>query len=513
MSRLSSGGLIDRDVSIPFTFDGQTYTAHPGDTLASALLANDVRLMGRSFKYHRPRGVLTAGSEEPNALMEIGVGADRTPNTRATTQEVYNGMVAQSQNRFPSLKADMLAVNDLLSPFLGAGFYYKTFMWPKKFWEAVYEPIIRRAAGLGRLSGQADSAVYEKAWAYCDVLVVGGGPAGLMATLTAAKGGAKVILADEDFIIGGRLNSEQTEVDGKHAQRWAAEIGAQLAEMPNVRVMTRTTVTGAYDGGTFGALERVADHILDAKGAPQQIFWRIVAKHTILAAGATERPMSFPDNDRPGIMLASAVRTYAHRYGVAAGQRVAVFTNNDDGWRTARDLLGLGITVTALIDTRGDVAPDVDCPIFTGAAVVGTGGRLGIERLSVRTSAGSVQQINADCLAVSGGWNPSLHLTGHMGGKPTWREDIAAFVPTPETIPNLVAVGAAKPVDLERVVDIEHDIRTAVPVGCELECPLVPGIDSELHAGERAECGVKLFQVCCIDCTGITKRGRPSGGA
>ena len=443
MSRLSSGGLIDREVSIQFTFDGQTYTAHPGDTLASALLANDVRLMGRSFKYHRPRGVLTAGSEEPNALMEIGVGANRTPNTRATTQEVFSGMVTQSQNRFPSLKVDLLAVNDLLSPFLGAGFYYKTFMWPKKFWEAVYEPIIRRAAGLGRLSGQADTNVYEKAWAYCDVLVVGGGPAGLMAGLTAAKGGAKVILADEDFIIGGRMNSEQTEVDGKHSQRWAADVAAQLVEMPNVRVMTRTTVTGAYDGGTFGALERVADHISDANGAPQQIFWRIVAKHTILAAGATERPIAFPNNDRPGIMLASAVRTYAHRYGVATGQRVAVFTNNDDGWRTARDLLALGVTVTALIDTREDVTPNVNCPIFTGAAVIGTGGRLGVERLSVRNSDGSTQQINTDCLAVSGGWNPSLHLTGHMGGKPTWREDIAAFVPTAGTIPNLVAVGAA----------------------------------------------------------------------
>ncbi len=443
MNRFPTGGLIDRDISIPFTFDGQTYTAHPGDTLASALLANGVRLMGRSFKYHRPRGVLTAGSEEPNALMEIGVGPDRTPNMRATTQEVYNGMVTQSQNRFPSLKADMLAVNDLLSPFLGAGFYYKTFMWPKKFWEAVYEPIIRRAAGLGRLSGDPDPSVYEKAWAHCDVLIIGGGPAGLMAALTAGKGGAKVILADEDFVIGGRLNSEQTEVGGKHSQRWAAKVAAELVEMPNVRVMTRTTVTGAYDGGTYGAIERVSDHIADAHGAPQQIFWRIVAKHTVLAAGATERPIAFPDNDRPGIMLASAVRTYAHRYGVAAGQRVAVFTNNDDGWRTARDLLALGITVTALIDTRSDVAPDVDCPVFTGAAVIGTGGRLGIEHLSVRTSDGSVQQINADCLAVSGGWNPSLHLTGHMGGKPAWREDIAAFVPTPESIPNLAAVGAA----------------------------------------------------------------------
>lgn len=443
MTRLSTGGLIDRDVEISFTFDGQTYSAHPGDTLASALMANGVRLMGRSFKYHRPRGVFTAGSEEPNALMEIGVGVDRTPNTRATTQEVYAGLVARSQNRFPSLKTDFMAINDLLTPFLGAGFYYKTFMWPKKFWEAVYEPIIRRAAGLGRLSGDADPAIYEKAWAHCDIFVIGAGPAGLMAAFTAAKGGAKVILADEDFVIGGRLNGERSEIDGKPSHLWAAEIVAELCEMPNVRIMSRTTVTGAYDGGVYGALERVADHLSDSKGAPQQIFWRIVAKRTILATGAIERPIAFPNNDRPGIMLASAVRTFAHRYGVAAGQRVAVFTNNDDGWRTARDLIALGVTVTALIDTRGDVTPDVNCTVFTGAAVVGTAGRMGVERLTVRSSDGSFHQVNADCLAVSGGWNPSLHLTGHMGGKPTWRDDIAAFVPVSGTIPNLVSVGAA----------------------------------------------------------------------
>ncbi|MGE4611312.1 MAG: sarcosine oxidase subunit alpha family protein [Paracoccaceae bacterium] len=442
MSRLPTGGLIDRDLSIPFAFDGQDYTAHPGDTVASALLANGVRLMGRSFKYHRPRGVISAGSEEPNALLEVGTGANRTPNTRATTQEVYAGLETRSQNRFPSLKSDFLAVNDLLSPFLGAGFYYKTFMWPKKFWEAVYEPIIRRAAGLGHLSGQPDESVYEKAWAHCDVLIVGAGPAGLMAALTATKGGAKVILADEDFMIGGRLNGENTEIDGKPAHLWAASITKQLSAMPNVRVMPRTTITGAYDGGTYGALERVADHIEDSK-APRQIFWRIVAKHTILASGATERSIAFPNNDRPGIMLASAVRTYAHRYGVTPGQCVAVFTNNDDGWRTARDLQWLGVTVAALIDTRTDVTPDLECPVFTGATVTNTAGRLGVERITIRTSDGSTQKISVDCLAVSGGWNPALHLTGHMGGKPTWREDIAAFVPTPDAIPDLTTAGAA----------------------------------------------------------------------
>ncbi|MEE9454803.1 MAG: sarcosine oxidase subunit alpha family protein [Paracoccaceae bacterium] len=443
MSRLANGGLIDRDISRPFTFDGQAYTAHPGDTLASALLAQDVRLMGRSFKYHRPRGVLTAGSEEPNALMEIGVGAARTPNTRATTQEVYAGLVAQSQNCFPSLKTDFLAVNDLLAPFLGAGFYYKTFMWPKAFWEKLYEPIIRRAAGLGRLSGEPDQTLYQKAHAHCDLLVIGAGPAGLMAASVAAKGGAKVILADEDFILGGRLNSEDCEINGQSGQSWAAKAVAELKDMPNVTVMARTTITGAYDGGTYGALERVADHIAQPNGAPTQIFWRIVTKRAILASGAHERPIAFPNNDRPGIMLASALRTYVTRFGVTPGHRIAVFTNNDDGWRTVRDLQAAGVSVIALIDTRPEVTPDVDCPVYTGAKVVNTAGRRGVERLSLRKANGALQQVNADCLAVSGGWNPALHLSSHMGGRPEWRANIAAFVPKPGAIPNLVAVGAA----------------------------------------------------------------------
>ena len=443
MSRLAKGGQLDRSQQIPFTFDGQTYLGFKGDTLASALLANDVRLVGRSFKYHRPRGILTSGSEEPNALMQIGVGPQTTPNVRATTQEIYRGLAASSQNRFPSLSFDLMEVNDLLSPFLSAGFYYKTFMWPKAFWEKLYEPVIRRAAGLGALSGAADAAHYDKAFAHCDLLVIGSGPAGLMAALTAAKGGLDVILADEDFTLGGRLNSETYEIDGAGCSDWAAGIVSELAAMKNVRLMPRTTITGAYDGGTYGALERVSHHLATAPDhAPLETFWRIAARRAILAGGAIERPIAFPNNDRPGVMMAGAVRSYVNRFAAAPGQAVSIFTNNDDGHRTAADLVAAGVTIAAVIDTRAGAVAVADYPLITGAQVVGTSGRLGLSEISVRTSAG-IRKIKTDCLGVSGGWNPSVHLTCHMNGRPVWREDIAAFIPADGAIPGLISAGSA----------------------------------------------------------------------
>ncbi|MEM1073243.1 MAG: sarcosine oxidase subunit alpha family protein [Pseudomonadota bacterium] len=437
--RLDGKGLIDRSKPIRFHFDGVGTSGFAGDTVASALLANGKRLMARSFKYHRPRGVMTAGSEEPNALITVGNGALQEPNVRATVQEIHDGLEVRSQNAWPSLSFDAMAINDLVWPFLGAGFYYKTFMWPKKFWEGLYEPLIRQAAGLGGLSGVSTAERYEKAFAFCDLLVIGAGPTGLMAALTAARGGADVILADEDALPGGRLNAESYEVDALDGQTWAASVVSELRGMPNVRVMTRTTVTGAYDQGTYAALERWPG--APEAGRPRESFWRIATKHAILAAGALERQIAFADNDRPGIMTAGAVRAYLNRWGVAAGRRVAVFGNNDSAHRTAQELSTAGVEIAALIDTRADVSVSGDFPIFAGSAVEATRGRLGLRGVRVKT-AGGIANIDADCLAVSGGWNPSIHLTCHMNGRPTWRQDIASFAPTPDAVPGLVAAGA-----------------------------------------------------------------------
>ena len=440
--RIHGKGIYGNAASVPFSFDGQSYAGRDGDTLAAALLANDVRLVARSFKYHRPRGILTAGSEEPNALVTIGTGAQADPNQRATTQEIFAGLSAQSQNRWPSLRMDAMGVNDLISPFLGAGFYYKTFMWPRAFWERVYEPIIRHAAGLGALSGAHNDDTYEKAFAFCDLLVIGAGPAGLMAALTAARAGANVILADEDARMGGRLLAETHQVDGVAGHVWVDQILDELRGMDNVRLMTRTTITGAYDQGTYGALERVGHHCPRADGLPRECFWRIVAKRTVLCGGALERPIAFPNNDRPGIMTAGAVRAYLNRWGVAPGQAVTVFANNDDAHRTALDMIDVGVTVAGVIDSRDDARALGDYPLFTGALVTATRGRLGLEQITV-THNGGTDKIATDCLAMSGGWNPSVHLTCHMNGRPTWRSDIASFVPTPDSVPGMTVAGAA----------------------------------------------------------------------
>ena len=440
--RSKNKGLIDRSQPLSFRFDGHLYEGFRGDTLASALLANDVRLVGRSFKYHRPRGIYSAGSEEPNALVTVGKGARAEPNIRATTQELFGGLEAVSQNRWPSVGFDVMGANDLLAPFLGAGFYYKTFMWPKAFWEKLYEPVIRRAAGLGAISGAANPDKYDRGYLFCDLLVIGAGPTGLMAALTAGRSGADVILADEDARMGGRLLVETHEVGGKPGHVWVDEVLAELDGMPNVRRMTRTTVTGAYDGGICGALERVSHHkAMRGDGLPLETFWRITAKASVLAAGALERGIAFQNNDRPGVMQAGAVRAYVNRWGVAPGKTVTVFGNNDSAHRTAQDLEGAGVHVAAVIDSRPGVEVSGGFQSFTGAMVTHASGRKGLEGITVKTERGT-ERIATDCLAVSGGWNPSVHMTCHMNGRPEWSEEIASFVPANGAIPGMIAAGA-----------------------------------------------------------------------
>jgi len=438
------GGLIQTDKPLNFTFDGKSFKGFQGDTLASALMANGVRLMGRSFKYHRPRGLLTSGSEEPNALMELRSGGRQEPNTRATVAELYDGLSAQSQNRWPSLERDMMAINDRFSTFLTAGFYYKTFMWPKAFWEKLYEPIIRKAAGLGSLTGEDDPDLYDKGFLHCDLLIIGSGPTGLSAALTAGRAGAQVILADEDFELGGRLLADANALESRSGVDWIAEVLGELNALPNVRIMPRTTVFGSYDHGIYGAVERNADHLATPQAdKPRQTLWRIYSKRALVATGAIERPIAFENNDRPGIMLAGAVRAFANRWAATPAHSVVVFGNNDDAHATARDLMAKGVNVPAIIDVRSDAPDCAGTEVLAGAQIVETKGRLGVTSITVRLANGQHREIACGSVAMSGGWNPNLGLTCHQRGRPSWKEDIHAFVPSSDLPVGQSVAGAA----------------------------------------------------------------------
>ncbi len=448
MSRLLKGGLIDRDSPLAFIFDGKSYRGFEGDTLASALVANDVRLVGRSFKYHRPRGILTAGSEEPNALVTLRTGARAEPNTRATTVPLFEGLEAFSQNCWPSPSFDLMSVNQIFSSIFVAGFYYKTFMWPAKAWEKLYEPLIRRAAGLGKLSMLPDPDTYDREHGFCDLLVVGAGPAGIAAALTAGRAGLRVIIANEDVLLGGRLLSERLEVNGEAGHLWAKGAAAELRSMPNVRVLDRTTVFGVYDGREYGAIERVSDHLAQPlPGQPRQRFWKIAAKQAILATGAIERPIVFGGNDRPGVMTASAVSTYINRFAAAPGHRAVVFTSTDSGWSTVGDLQHAGIEIAAVVDARvgghalSNHARLTGLPVHTGAVITDAVGKT-VKAVDIRDADGRTSRIACDFVAVAGGWNPAIGIGSNMGARPAWAEAIQSFL-LESAPPGLVPAGAA----------------------------------------------------------------------
>jgi sarcosine oxidase subunit alpha len=460
--RTAAGGRVDRSKPISFTFDGIRYAAFAGDTLASGLLANGVHLVGRSFKYHRPRGLVAAGSEEPNGLVTVIRDAARyTPNLRATQVELHDGLVAHSQNRWPSLARDAGRINDWLSRFFPAGFYYKTFMWPAKAWKSLYEPVIRSAAGLGKSPSLADPDRYAQRYAHCDVLVVGAGPAGLAAALAAAATGARVIVCDEQAEFGGSLlDCPGARIDGTAAADWAAQARRALAENSRVTLLERTTAFGYFPHNFIGINQRLTEHLAaPAPGTLRERLWQVRAARVILAAGAIERPLVFPGNDRPGILLAGAARTYLHRYGVRVGTRAVIVTAHDAAYQTALDLGAAGVSIAAVADLRGgpgggapgplaDAARAAGIDVLTAATVLGTSGNLRVDGITLGSvdSGGGVRagrRIACDVVLMSGGYTPSVHLFSQSRGRLQWSEPVRAFVPG-ESAECEVSVGACR---------------------------------------------------------------------
>ncbi len=463
--RLARGGRLQREKVIHFWYDDKKYAGHPGDTLASALLANGVKVVARSFKYHRPRGIFSAGCEEPNALVQLEQGAYTEPNRRATEIELYEGLVAHSQNCWPSVTFDLGALSSWAARILPAGFYYKTFMWPQSLW-MTYEKFIRKAAGLGRAPNAPDPHRYDKTHAHCDVLVVGGGPTGLQAACTAAASGARVILADEKSEFGGYLLGDPVQISGVAADQWVAERLAELRKMDEVTVLPRTTVTGYYDYNFLVANQRVSEHFGPHKNdaAPKERLWKIRAQQVVLATGSIERPLVFADNDRPGVMLANAVRVYIHRFGVLPGTRIVVLTNNDSAYHTALDAARAGAEVEIV-----DVRRTADGELVARARALGLRihANSSITAVEYRRRRATITQVQVmalspdgeavqvpaqtdsepsarrmlpcDLIAVSGGWMPAVHLYSQARGKLEFSDAVQAFVPAAEhkSPPNL----------------------------------------------------------------------------
>ena len=438
------GRLINRSKAIKFTFNGKVMTGFEGDSLAASLLANDQMLMGRSFKYHRPRGVVASGGEEPNALMNLGAEGHFEPNARATTTETFDGLTATSQNHFPSLEFDVGAINSKLARFLPAGFYYKMFIHPRSFWKHVYEPIIRKSAGLGRAPKARDSDKYEHYYHFCEVMIVGGGIAGLQAAKSAAATGVRVLLVEQTAHWGGRAPVDGATIDGISAEDWVHETVVALSACENVVIRHRTQGAGVYDHGYALAYERIADHT-PGDGRPRHRLWRVRCKQIITATGAIERPLSFAGNDIPGVMLASAVRDYVVNYAVSPGDRTVVVTNNDDAYRTALRLKKAGLDVPVILDARAEgggvlmaeaIAVGIRVELGRGIAkVIGSKRVTGVQICAQAGEGAVLEEIGCDVVAMSGGWSPVVHLWSHCGGKLFWDVDQAMFRPDPDKPP------------------------------------------------------------------------------
>jgi sarcosine oxidase, subunit alpha len=484
--RTPRGGRVDRTRSYRFEFDGKSLQGFKGDTLASALLANGVHLVARSFKYHRPRGILAAGAEEPNALVTIQSDAVRTtPNLRATQVELYDGLVAASQNRWPSLSCDLNRINDVLSRFFPAGFYYKTFMWPKRAWKLLYEPVIRRAAGLGRAPLHPDPDRYAQRYAHCDVLIVGAGPAGLAAALQAASSGARVIICDETAEFGGSLLAETTaSIHGQAALAWVLQAVATLSQNRRVTLLTRTTAFGYFPHNFLGLNQRLTDHLEQPNSErPRERLWQVRARAVVLATGAIERPLVFPGNDRPGILLSESARTYLNRYGVRVGKRVVIVTSSDEAYQTALDLCAADVEVAAIADLRADAsgplpeaARRAGISVRTHATVLGTDGNLRVTHIALGRVQGDQvsadERIRCDAVLMCGGFTPSVHLFSQSRGKLQWDPQLQAFIPG-KSAENEQSAGACRGVfELAAVLadGAAAGARAAAAQGGELLC-------------------------------------------
>ena len=453
--RLDKTGYINRDKKISFKFNGKKYFGYEGDTLASALLANGIHLVGRSYKYHRPRGFIGAGVDEPNAKVQLYNGDETEPNAVATEVELVEGLVAKSQNCWPSVSFDVGAINNLFNKFLPAGFYYKTFMWPKNFWYKIYEPIIRKAAGLGVASLKPDPDRYEHKYEYCDVLVAGSGPSGLASALAAAKNGARVILAEDKPRFGGSLLSDEVTIGNKKGKDWADETIIKLKSMSNVIVKNRSQVFGYYDHNMMVMFERTKDHIQNPNQfMPRQRLWYIRAKEVIVSTGSIERPLVFGNNDRPGIMLASAAKEYIKVYGVLVGKKPIIFTNNDSAYDVAIEFKKNGIdplVVDTRINSESSVvkeAKNLNINIKFSHGVVNSKGYLRVNSATIgklssdKSSYEHFENVPCDCICVSGNWTPSVHLSSQSGNKLKFNEKISAFIPN-QSCQNESSIGSA----------------------------------------------------------------------